>query len=625
MSIQRYRPDLTSNWSPISEHGETCTPSSASGGGEEKSPSDSTFAEDASITVVDDLEPLETQLRPDISTLKTISIIVVGLLGYILCNMSQLSVNVILPVIQKDFDAKHADVQWLSSTFKLGYCSFLLLTGRLADTYGHKFCLLIGLFLFGASSFGCASSRNIYLIAIFRGIQGVGSAAISPSLLGILSTTFAVGSHARSEAFATFSTGSPFGTALGLFCGGFVTHDAVLGWRKFFYTASSLTVIIAILSYFVLPPDLPRVSGKNKKQVDWFGGGMVVFGLLGLVSSMSSMMHHGWHTDRLLAPLLISISLLCGFIVWELHLERNGFQDPILKISYFKNYSVGAINIIAGLLWVAYADQNYFLNQYFQDYLHLSLRDTLIRFLPMLAVAIILCIVTGRAAHRGSSPFLIVIGCLMATVSCLLTCLLQPHASYWTYNFLAITLSIIASDFVFTVGSMYALQMSTESDQASAGAMFLTFTQLTSILGLAAATLVQVKVTWDASEAMHVDIDMHEDLLEVPREAELKGLKAASWTCFASVFLATQIAIFCLRHMEHVGGQKHKETTNLETHLKAEEFLTRTYTQATYNDYGFPPRSPPEALTNLSKIHHKSRIYYIKEDISLEPHRNIYT
>lgn len=98
--------------------------------------------------------------------------------------------------------------------------------------YGHKFCLLIGLFIFGGSSLGCAASRDLYLIAIFRGIQGVGSAAISPSLLGILSTSFAVGTHARSEAFATFSTGSPFGTALGLFCGGFVTHDALLGWRK---------------------------------------------------------------------------------------------------------------------------------------------------------------------------------------------------------------------------------------------------------------------------------------------------------------------------------------------------------------------------------------------------------
>ncbi|EGG10520.1 uncharacterized protein MELLADRAFT_93519 [Melampsora larici-populina 98AG31] len=546
MSVPSYQCDLTSNWSPISEHGEASTPSSALGHGEEKYPSDPDFLKDVSLVVIGDLEPVESQCPPEISTFKTISIIVVCLLGYILCisvnsifakyyhKIRRAHIEVAISII---VDARHADVQWISSTFKLGYCSFLLLTGRLADTYGHKFCLLIGLFLFGASSLGCAAARDLYLIAIFRGIQGVGSAAISPSLLGILSTSFAVGTHARSEAFATFSTGSPFGTALGLFCGGFVTHDAWLGWRKFFYAAFSLTVIISILSYLVLPPDLPRVVGKDRKQFDWFGGGMVAIGLLTLVSSISSLMHHGWTTNTLLAPLLISIFLLCGFILWQLHLERNGFQDPIVRISYLTNYSVGPVNIIAGLLWVAYADQNYFLNQYFQDYLHLSLQDTLIRFLPMLAVAIILCLITGRAAHRWSSPLLIVIGSIMATISCLLTCLLQPNASYWTFNFLSITLSIIASDFVFTVGSMYALQMSKESDQASAGALFLTFTQLTCVMGLALATLVQVKVTSDASEHMHVDVDFHEDMAEVPREAELEGLKAASWTCFASVLL----------------------------------------------------------------------------------------
>ena len=57
-------------------------------------------------------------------------------------------VNVALPSIQKDLGFSAANLQWVVTAYSLTFGGLLLLGGRLADLFGRRRILLVGLVLF---------------------------------------------------------------------------------------------------------------------------------------------------------------------------------------------------------------------------------------------------------------------------------------------------------------------------------------------------------------------------------------------------------------------------------------------------------------------------------------------
>src|ERR1700747_5284 len=61
-------------------------------------------------------------------------------------------VNVALPSIQSELHVATTTLQWLVSAYAVAFGGFLLLGGRLADSYGRARLYRIGLVVFGVSS-----------------------------------------------------------------------------------------------------------------------------------------------------------------------------------------------------------------------------------------------------------------------------------------------------------------------------------------------------------------------------------------------------------------------------------------------------------------------------------------
>src|SRR5919206_1355804 len=102
-------------------------------------------------------------------------------------------VNVALPSIQRDLDLSEGNLQWIVNAYTLVFGGFLLLGGRAGDLLGRKRLFLIGLVIFTSASLlnGLASSSG--MLIVFRGVQGLGAALISPAALSIISVTFEEG------------------------------------------------------------------------------------------------------------------------------------------------------------------------------------------------------------------------------------------------------------------------------------------------------------------------------------------------------------------------------------------------------------------------------------------------
>ncbi|MDB4943105.1 MAG: hypothetical protein JWP97_2639 [Labilithrix sp.] len=82
-----------------------------------------------------------------------------------------------LPSIQRDLGTTASLVQLTLSAFFAGMAIAQLAYGPLADRFGRRRPLVIGLGLYVLASFGCALAPNIHALIAFRFLQAVGGAA----------------------------------------------------------------------------------------------------------------------------------------------------------------------------------------------------------------------------------------------------------------------------------------------------------------------------------------------------------------------------------------------------------------------------------------------------------------
>src|SRR3954471_21267217 len=102
-------------------------------------------------------------------------------------------VNVALPSIRTDLHFTQESLQWVITAYAIFFGGLLLLGGRLADLLGRRRLFLAGLAVFTLASLLDGFAWSEGSLIIFRSLQGLGAALLSPAALSILTTTFREG------------------------------------------------------------------------------------------------------------------------------------------------------------------------------------------------------------------------------------------------------------------------------------------------------------------------------------------------------------------------------------------------------------------------------------------------
>src|SRR4051794_5853976 len=72
--------------------------------------------------------------------------------GLFMAILDNLVVNVALPTISRDLDARATQLQWIVSAYTLVFASLQITAGGLGDRFGRKKWFLIGLAIFTTTS-----------------------------------------------------------------------------------------------------------------------------------------------------------------------------------------------------------------------------------------------------------------------------------------------------------------------------------------------------------------------------------------------------------------------------------------------------------------------------------------
>lgn len=99
-------------------------------------------------------------------------------------------VNVSIPSIINDLGINSTQVQWVQEAYTLVFAATLLVFGTLADRYGRRRLLLLGVIVFTLASVLAAFSQSGNLLIGARVLQGLGGAMVLPTTLSIINATF---------------------------------------------------------------------------------------------------------------------------------------------------------------------------------------------------------------------------------------------------------------------------------------------------------------------------------------------------------------------------------------------------------------------------------------------------
>lgn len=263
------------------------------------------------------------------------AILAVLCLSLLLIVAGNSSLNVALPKIQQALGSNSSQLQWMVDAYSLVFAVLLLPAGALADRFGRKTSLQLGLVIFALASLVASyADANWELIAL-RAVTGLGAAFIMPGTLSILTNTFH-DPRERQRAIAVWAGCAGLGGAIGPVITGLLL--ASHAWGSVFF----INVVICLVALVAGAWLLPNSSDPHETVLDPIGVVLAVGGVGGLLFGIIEGPVRGWSDPATAVIGLVGVAMIIGFVFWERYNPR-----PMLDVSLFKirPFQVGATTI----------------------------------------------------------------------------------------------------------------------------------------------------------------------------------------------------------------------------------------------------------------------------------------
>ena len=189
----------------------------------------------------EELQASPHQQRPQ--SLKAAWVALAGLSAVFLFEMLDNSIlNVALPTIGRELNASTTALQWVTGAYAVVFGGLMLLFSAIADKFGRRRVMLIGLALLALASLATAFVTTSEQLIAVRAAMGIAAAMTTPGSMALAFRLFDVESL-RVKALTLISTVGLVGLAVGPTVGGFVL--AVAPWQVLLL----INVPIAVLAF----------------------------------------------------------------------------------------------------------------------------------------------------------------------------------------------------------------------------------------------------------------------------------------------------------------------------------------------------------------------------------------
>jgi EmrB/QacA subfamily drug resistance transporter len=346
--------------------------------------------------------------------------LVASILGSSMAFIDGSVVNVALPAIQGDLGGGLATQQWVVDAYLLTLGSLILVGGSLGDIFGESRVFAIGVASFAAVSVLCAIAPDAPALIVFRGLQGMAGALLTPASLAMITTTFS--GTARGNAIGLWTSWTGISFILGPTLGGWLVD--VSTWRLIFLINIPIAGATLLL--------LARLGGMHQERradlrVDVPGAILCTAGLGLLVAGFIEQPQLGWGDPLILGAFIGGAALLGAFVAYELRTPMPMLPLRLFRLRNFSVTNVETLSVYGGL-----SALTTFLTLYLIEFAGYSALQAGISLLPVTIVMFFVSPRTGRLSMQYGPRLFMALGPIIAGLSVLAYTRLPQDVNYWT-------------------------------------------------------------------------------------------------------------------------------------------------------------------------------------------------
>ncbi|PTA69530.1 MDR family MFS transporter [Deinococcus arcticus] len=351
------------------------------------------------------------------------------LLGLFLSALDQTIVSTAMPRITQDLNGLSL-YSWVTTAYLLTNTALVPIYGKLSDLYGRKPILMIGIVVFLIGSALCGLAGEPFLgnlfgggmmqLVVFRGLQGVGAAALGSVAFAIIADLFEPVDRPRYQGLfgAVFGLSSVIGPLLG----GFLTDQ--VSWRWVFY----VNLPIGLVALAFIASKMPRLDSGLQAKVDWLGAFLILVFAVPLLLALTwgADGHSAWGSPLILGLFGLSAAALVAFLVVE-----SRHESPILPLSLFRNPTFAWGALARFMIGAGFLGAILFLSLYLVQVQGVSATAAGTATIPLTVGLIVGAIGSGQLASRmGRYKPLMLIGLMAAALGFFALSTLNADSSY---------------------------------------------------------------------------------------------------------------------------------------------------------------------------------------------------
>ncbi len=231
--------------------------------------------------------------------------------------------TVLAPAFVQDLNLSYNNTTWTALAQAISTAACAPILGKLGDIFGRRKTLFGGLVIFLIGNVLSALAPSLFFMLMARFIIGVGTAAIAPTVMSYIVTSFPP--EQIGKGFSLYMLISSSGVIFGPSIGSIILQAT--NWRILMWISSAVCGIFLILCFITHP----RNAYTPKKLIDFDTWGaifvIVFFSLLLCIPSLGQ--NFGWSSTGFIVVLVFSLLALIGLVIVEKHAK-----NPILSGSF---------------------------------------------------------------------------------------------------------------------------------------------------------------------------------------------------------------------------------------------------------------------------------------------------
>jgi EmrB/QacA subfamily drug resistance transporter len=303
---------------------------------------------------------------------------------------------------------------WVFSSFLLAQTAMTVVFGKLADLYGRKPVMLVGIVIFLVGSVLAGFAWSMPAMIVFRLIQGVGAGAIQPVSMTIVADLYPAQERGKIQGY--LASVWAISAVLGPMVGSLIIHD--LSWSWIFW----LNIPIGLASAVGFMVFMREKEQRERPSLDIAGAVLFTASIGSLMMALTDAGTSD--TGRALSE----FGVFCVCALLFVFQERRA-ADPMLSFKVWGHRPIAAANCATVLIGMVMMGLTTFLPMYVQGVLHRT---------PVIAGLALTMMMVGwpagatlsaKSLHRFGLRQLLVFGCAVVPLGAIAFALLTPDSS----------------------------------------------------------------------------------------------------------------------------------------------------------------------------------------------------